>query len=168
MAEEKFIDPYHIELPELVAEKLKQLPESPGVYIMKDSSGKIIYVGKAVVLKNRVRQYFRSQRNHSPKVRAMVSHVADFETIITGSEVEKKKPDPEIYLKGAAAVGEDPADCLVVEDAISGVQAAHAAGMHAAAVPTTFTLEELRERCAPEYELSHIRLLSDLPQLQER
>ena len=88
MAEEKLIDPYHIELPELVAEKLKQLPESPGVYIMKDSSGKIIYVGKAVVLKNRVRQYFRSQRNHSPKVRAMVSHVADFETIITGSEVE--------------------------------------------------------------------------------
>ena len=46
MAEEKLIDPYHIELPELVAEKLKQLPESPGVYIMKDKAGKIIYIGK--------------------------------------------------------------------------------------------------------------------------
>lgn len=88
MAEEDIVDPYHIEVPPAVAEKLKQLPEAPGVYIMKDGGGRIIYVGKAVVLKNRVRQYFRSQRNHSPKVRAMVSHVADFETIITGSEVE--------------------------------------------------------------------------------
>lgn len=88
MAGEDIVDPYHIEVPATVAEKLKQLPEAPGVYIMKDGGGRIIYVGKAVVLKNRVRQYFRSQRNHSPKVRAMVSHVADFETIITGSEVE--------------------------------------------------------------------------------
>lgn len=88
MAEEDMVDPYHIDIPPTVAEKLKQLPEAPGVYIMKDGAGRIIYVGKAVVLKNRVRQYFRSQRNHSPKVRAMVSHVADFETIITGSEVE--------------------------------------------------------------------------------
>lgn len=86
--EDNVVDSYHIEVPATVAEKLKQLPEAPGVYIMKDGGGRIIYVGKAVVLKNRVRQYFRSQRNHSPKVRAMVSHVADFETIITGSEVE--------------------------------------------------------------------------------
>lgn len=88
MAGKDIVDPYHIEVPPMVAEKLKQLPAAPGVYIMKDGGGRIIYVGKAVVLKNRVRQYFRSQRNHSPKVRAMVSHVADFETIITGSEVE--------------------------------------------------------------------------------
>ena len=88
--------------------------------------------------------------------------------IIATSDVKRKKPFPDIYLEGARQIGMDPADCLVVEDAISGVQAAHAAGMHAAAVPTTFTLEELRERCAPEYELSHIRLLADLQQLQER
>lgn len=73
---------------ELVEEKLQLLPESPGVYLMKDAQGKIIYVGKAVVLKNRVRQYFQSGKNHTPKVRAMVSHIADFETIMTRSEVE--------------------------------------------------------------------------------
>ena len=75
-------------IPEVVREKLKLLPDNPGVYIMKDAAGKIIYVGKAVVLKNRVRQYFQSQRNHTPKVRAMVANVADFETIMTTSEVE--------------------------------------------------------------------------------
>ena len=73
---------------DLVAEKLKLLPETPGVYLMKDARGKIIYVGKAIVLKNRVRQYFQSSRNQAPKVRAMVSHVADFETIMTANEVE--------------------------------------------------------------------------------
>lgn len=71
-----------------VAEKLKLLPESPGVYLMKDARGKIIYVGKAIILKNRVRQYFQSSRNQAPKVRAMVSHIADFETIMTANEVE--------------------------------------------------------------------------------
>ena len=69
-------------------EKLKTLPESPGVYLMKDIRGKIIYVGKARVLKNRVRQYFQSNKNHGAKVKAMVAKVADFETIITASEVE--------------------------------------------------------------------------------
>ena len=73
---------------DIVAEKLKLLPDTPGVYIMKDERGKIIYVGKAIVLKNRVRQYFQSSRNQAPKVRAMVSHVADFETIMTANEVE--------------------------------------------------------------------------------
>ena len=73
---------------DIVREKLKLLPENPGVYIMKDAAGKIIYVGKAVVLKNRVRQYFQSSRNHTPKVRAMVAKVADFEFIMTASEVE--------------------------------------------------------------------------------
>ena len=73
---------------ELVQEKLKTLPDSPGVYLMKNSQGKIIYVGKAIVLKNRVRQYFQSNKNHSVKVRAMVAKIADFETIVTSSEVE--------------------------------------------------------------------------------
>ena len=73
---------------EIVAEKLKQLPDSPGVYIMRDATANVIYVGKAVVLKNRVRQYFQSNKNHAAKVRAMVAKIADFETIITASEVE--------------------------------------------------------------------------------
>ncbi len=68
--------------------KLKTLPNSPGVYLMKDIRGKIIYVGKARVLKNRVRQYFQSNKNHGAKVKAMVAKVADFETIVTSTEVE--------------------------------------------------------------------------------
>ncbi len=72
----------------MLEEKLKTLPDSPGVYIMKDAAGKIIYVGKAIVLKNRVRQYFHSNKNHGAKVKAMVAKIADFETIVTASEVE--------------------------------------------------------------------------------
>ncbi len=72
----------------MLEEKLKTLPEKPGVYIMKNSDGKIIYVGKAKILKNRVRQYFQQNKNHSAKVKAMVAKICDFETIITASEVE--------------------------------------------------------------------------------
>ncbi len=73
---------------EIIREKLQHLPEKSGVYLMKDAAGQIIYVGKAVVLKNRVRSYFQSGKNHSPKVRAMVARIADFEYIVTGGEVE--------------------------------------------------------------------------------
>ena len=73
---------------EIIERKLKTLPEESGVYIMKDADGQVIYVGKAICLKRRVRQYFQSSRNHEPKVRAMVSHVADFETVVTKSELE--------------------------------------------------------------------------------
>lgn len=69
-------------------EELKKLPDRPGVYIMHDSSDEIIYVGKAVNLKNRVRQYFQNSKNKSPKVSAMVSHIAYFEYIVTDSEME--------------------------------------------------------------------------------
>ena len=68
--------------------ELKKLPGKPGVYIMKNSGGDIIYVGKAVSLKNRVKQYFQSGHTHSPKVRAMVSRIASFEYIVTDSEYE--------------------------------------------------------------------------------
>ncbi|WP_418790978.1 excinuclease ABC subunit UvrC [Phosphitispora sp. TUW77] len=71
-----------------LADKLKYLPQAPGVYIMKNSSGAIIYVGKALSLKNRVRSYFQISRNHSPKVTNLVSQVADIEYILTDSEVE--------------------------------------------------------------------------------
>lgn len=64
------------------------LPESPGVYIMKNVSDEIIYIGKAKILKNRVSQYFRSQKNHAEKVRKMVSQVESFEYIVTDSEFE--------------------------------------------------------------------------------
>ena len=68
--------------------ELKNLPDQPGVYIMHDSEGTIIYVGKAKILKNRVRQYFRKSSNHTPKVLAMVSNVAYFEYIVTDTETE--------------------------------------------------------------------------------
>lgn len=67
---------------------LAVLPEKPGVYLMHDDEGKVIYVGKAVVLKNRVRSYFRNLASHTPKVRAMVAKIAGIETIVTSSEVE--------------------------------------------------------------------------------
>ena len=66
-----------------------------------------------------------------------------FKAIITGSDVEKKKPAPDIFLAAAEKCGADPSDCLVFEDAISGVKAAKAAGMFAVAVTTSFTAEEL-------------------------
>lgn len=93
---------------ELLNEKIKGLPENPGVYIMRNSVGEIIYIGKAVVLRNRVRQYFNNSPK-LPKVQAMVDNIADFEYIITLSEkdaltleanlVKKHKPKYNILLK---------------------------------------------------------------------
>lgn len=71
-----------------IQENLKKLPDCPGVYMHKDRLGNIIYVGKAVSLKNRVRQYFQSKRNMPPKVRSMVENIAEFEYITAGSEME--------------------------------------------------------------------------------
>ncbi len=72
----------------LLEEKIKTLVEESGVYLMKDSDGRIIYVGKAISLKRRVSQYFRPSKNHGPKVEAMVSNIADFDTIVTAGELE--------------------------------------------------------------------------------
>jgi len=97
-----------MELSEKLLEKLKNLPEKPGVYIMRGAAGEIIYIGKAAVLKNRVRQYFFNTQKDE-KVRAMASSVADFDYIITLSEkdalsleanlVRKHKPRYNILLK---------------------------------------------------------------------
>lgn len=69
-------------------EKVSTLTMMPGVYLMKDNSGKIIYVGKAKALKNRVSSYFRENAGHNEKVRQMVLHVHDFDYIVTDSEFE--------------------------------------------------------------------------------
>ena len=71
-----------------IEEELKKLPAKPGVYLMHDEKDAIIYVGKAISLKNRVRQYFQSSRNKGPKIEQMVTHIARFEYIITDSELE--------------------------------------------------------------------------------
>ncbi|GFN34355.1 excinuclease ABC subunit UvrC [Tepidimicrobium xylanilyticum] len=92
-----------------IDEELKKLPDEPGVYLMKDRNGHIIYVGKANSLKKRVRQYFQSSRNNPPKVNAMIKHIHEFEYIIVDSEVEalileanlikKNKPKYNILLR---------------------------------------------------------------------
>ncbi len=71
-----------------IQEQLKKLPAEPGVYLMKDENDKVIYVGKAISLKNRVRQYFQSSKNHTSKVKSMVKNIYKFEYIITDSELE--------------------------------------------------------------------------------
>ncbi len=73
---------FHIE------EELKKLPAKPGVYLMHDEKDEIIYVGKAISLKNRVRQYFQASRNKGPKIEQMVTHIRRFEYIVTDSELE--------------------------------------------------------------------------------
>ncbi len=91
-----------------IEEKLNTLPENPGVYLMKNSNGKIIYVGKAVILKNRVRQYFRKNEK-TARIEKMVSLIHDFEYIITDTEdealilecnlIKKYKPKFNVLLK---------------------------------------------------------------------
>ena len=71
-----------------IQEHLKKLPSEPGVYLMNDKYDHIIYVGKAISLKNRVRQYFQSSKNHTSKVKSMVKNIYKFEYIITDSELE--------------------------------------------------------------------------------
>ena len=71
-----------------IEEELKKLPGKPGVYLMHDEKDDIIYVGKAISLKNRVRQYFQSSRNKGAKIEQMVTHISRFEYIVTDSEIE--------------------------------------------------------------------------------
>ena len=72
----------------VIEEELKKLPGKPGVYLMHDEKDEIIYVGKAISLKNRVRQYFQSSRNKGAKIEQMVTHITRFEYIVTDSELE--------------------------------------------------------------------------------
>ena len=93
----------------MIRQKLKDLPTQSGVYIMKSQSGQILYVGKARNLKNRVNQYFANSSNKTEKTIRLVSHIADFEYIITANEIEalvlennlikKHKPPYNIMLK---------------------------------------------------------------------
>ena len=71
-----------------IKEELKKLPALPGVYLMKNELDQIIYVGKAVSLKNRVKQYFQKSKNHSIKTIRLVEQIRSFEYIVTASELE--------------------------------------------------------------------------------
>ncbi len=90
-----------------IQEELKKLPEQPGVYLMKDSTDNIIYVGKAKILKNRVRSYFQSNSGHNAKTLELVSHIVSFEYIVTDTEINAlilecnliKKHNPKYNIK---------------------------------------------------------------------
>ncbi|MCZ7551064.1 MAG: excinuclease ABC subunit UvrC [Anaerolineales bacterium] len=73
---------------EKIGNILNSLPSKPGCYLMKDEAGKVIYIGKAVNLRNRVRSYFHVSANHEPRIRKLVSHIQDIEWIVVGSELE--------------------------------------------------------------------------------
>ena len=72
----------------IIEEKLQLLPEKPGVYLMKNSQGQIIYVGKAKILKNRVRSYFKQISGQTTKTQILVKQIVDFDYIVTGNELE--------------------------------------------------------------------------------
>ncbi len=71
-----------------IKEKLNSIPTQPGVYLMKGMAGDVLYVGKAISLRNRIRSYFQASADHSPKVQRLVSNIADLEFIVTASELE--------------------------------------------------------------------------------
>ena len=77
-----------MDTPQQIVDKLKELPRQPGVYFHKDAKGEIIYVGKAAVLNNRVRQYFQKSRGRDPKTEALVREIADVEWMVVDSEIE--------------------------------------------------------------------------------
>lgn len=95
-------------------------------------------------------------------LRAIGASESLFGAIVTGSDVERKKPAPDIYLKGAELLGEKPEDCLVVEDAPSGIQAAHAGGIRAVGITSSFSAQELTQQANPEYLIDTLSELLSL------
>ena len=77
-----------MDIAQTIAARLAALPEKPGVYLMRDANNRVIYVGKAIVLRNRVRSYFHQSAGHTPKTERLVAEIADLEWIVTESELE--------------------------------------------------------------------------------
>ena len=86
----------------------------------------------------------------------------DFGAVLTGESVERKKPFPDIYLGGAKALGIAPEGCIVVEDAVNGIKAGHAAGMRVIGVTTSFTPAQLTEQANPEWIISNIEEVAEI------
>lgn len=95
-------------------------------------------------------------------LRAIGADDTFFDRIVTGTDIQRQKPDPEIYLTGAAGVGFQPQECVVIEDAPSGIRAAHAAGCEAIGLSTSFSAEYLREQAKPEYLLPDLRSILNM------
>ena len=77
-----------------IEQRLHAVPDSPGIYIMKDAQDNVLYVGKANVLKNRVRSYFQASANHQPKTIRMVARIEDFEFVVTNTCLLYTSPSP--------------------------------------------------------------------------
>ena len=77
-----------LQRPEQLAQRLREIPTEPGCYLLRDGEDRILYIGKAKVLRNRVRSYFQSSQGHSPRISLMVRQVCDIEVIVTDSDAE--------------------------------------------------------------------------------
>ena len=85
-----------------------------------------------------------------------------FDHLVTGTDIKNPKPDPEIYLTGASSLGLAPSECIVVEDAPSGIRAAHAAGIEAIGLATSFPADYLRQQAQPDYLLPDLKSILTL------
>lgn len=101
-------------------------------------------------------------RKASDNLRAIGAEETLFDEFVTGDEIKNKKPDPEIYLKGASLLGCLPEECMVVEDAPNGIQAAHAGGMKAIGIASSFSADHLREQAGPDYLIYKMKELLDI------
>ena len=100
-----------------IQEELKKLPDHPGVYIMHDDRDAIIYIGKAISLRNRVRQYFQTSRNKGPKIEKMVTHIDHFEYILTDSELERMTE--ECLTENPYITGIENFSCVKIEEKVT-------------------------------------------------
>ena len=94
--------------------------------------------------------------------KAIRAEELEFDAVITGDDITHKKPDPEIYLKGAEALNTDVSECLVVEDAPNGIMAGHRAGMKVAGITTSFNPEKLASEANPEYIIDSLKELLNI------
>lgn len=95
-------------------------------------------------------------------IRAIGLDTAAFDVILSGSDVERQKPAPDVYLRGAEKIGCLPAECIVIEDALSGIASAHAAGMECIAITSSFSADTLKEKAQPEYIISELKEIVDI------
>lgn len=130
-----------------------------------------LYVEKEASLPERILELLTTLKNRGYKMavctsadlekaeynlRAIGVEKTWFDAFVTGEDITNKKPDPEIYLLGSELIGISPEECLVVEDAPSGIQAAHAGGMKAVGVASSFPAEYLKEKANPDYSISKV------------
>ena len=95
-------------------------------------------------------------------IRAIGLDTSAFDVILSGSDVERQKPAPDVYLLGAEKVGCLPSECMVIEDALSGIASAHAAGMECIAITSSFPESTLKEKAQPEYIISELKEIIDI------